>query len=89
MLNWLNEQQFYLYGQIQTSQKGGMPYFPYDDCSLSYPLVIGVKKGYQFYYKSDGGVSWLASWNYKPTYIDLILAYHQAIYYYTFSHTSF
>ena len=35
---WLNEQQFYLFGQIQTSQPGGQPYSytsPYGECSLA------------------------------------------------------
>ena len=34
----LNEQHFYLFGQIQTSQKGGQPYIvasPYGECSLA------------------------------------------------------
>ena len=33
----LNEQQIYLFGQIQTSQTGGKPYSdttPYGECSL-------------------------------------------------------
>ena len=33
----LNEQNFYLFGQIQTSQTGGQPYgdtSPYGECSL-------------------------------------------------------
>ena len=33
----LNEQQFYLFGQIRTSQKGGQPYIytsPDGECSL-------------------------------------------------------
>ena len=33
----LNEQQFYLFGQIQTSQTGGQPYIdtsPYGECSI-------------------------------------------------------
>ena len=33
----LNEQQFYLFGQIQTSQTGGQPYndtSPYGECSI-------------------------------------------------------
>ena len=37
-LPMLNEQQFYLFGQIQTSQTGGQPYSntsPYGECSLS------------------------------------------------------
>ena len=34
----LNEQQFYLFGQIQTNQTGGQLYsdtFPYGECSLA------------------------------------------------------
>ena len=30
----LNEQQFYLFGKIQTSQTGGQSYFPFGECSL-------------------------------------------------------
>ena len=37
MLLMLNEQQFYLFGQIQTCQTGGQPYsdtFPYGEYSM-------------------------------------------------------
>ena len=42
----LNEQQFYLFGQTQTSQTGGQPYssdtFPNGECSLCFASVISA-----------------------------------------------
>ena len=42
----LNEQQFYLFGEIQTSQTGGQPYTgtsPYGECSLLQPNPFFVE----------------------------------------------
>ena len=48
-LAWLmlNEQQFYLFGQIQTSQTGGQPYsdtFPYGECSLEREFIMSIRQ---------------------------------------------
>ena len=40
----LNEQHFYLFGQIRNSQTGGQLYcdtFPYGDCSLANEILAG------------------------------------------------
>ena len=44
----LNEQQFYLFGQIQTSQAGGQPRYsdtsPYGECSLVVVMLFNLPK---------------------------------------------
>ena len=44
----LNEQQFYLFGQIQTSQAGGQPRYsdtsPYGECSLVVVMLLNLPK---------------------------------------------
>ena len=45
----LNEQQLYLFGQIQTSQTGGQLYkdtSPYGESSLDFPKQIDGSKGH-------------------------------------------
>ena len=44
----LNEQQFYLFGQIQTNQTGGQLYsdtFPYGECSLAWDMFPKQPQG--------------------------------------------
>ena len=40
----LNEQQFYLFGQIQTSQTGGQLFFPYRECSMARDRSIHIER---------------------------------------------